>query len=49
VMGLPLCHLARSLRKVGITPPKDIPAGCQSSLSYACPISSRVLNGEPIG
>jgi len=49
VMGLPLCHLARSLRRVGITPPKDIPAGCQASLSYACPISSRVLNGEPIG
>jgi septum formation protein len=49
VMGLPLCHLARSLRSVNISPKRDIPAACQSALQYRCPISSRVLQGEEIG
>jgi septum formation protein len=46
VMGLPLCHLARSLRKLDVTPATDIAAACQSALSYACPISAAVLRGE---
>lgn len=49
VMGLPLCHLTRSLRAVDISPRTDIPAECQSALQYNCPIHSRVLGGEEIG
>jgi septum formation protein len=49
VMGLPLCHLTRSLRKLGIAPTTDIATECQSALSYACPISSAVLAGEMLG
>jgi septum formation protein len=49
VMGLPLCHLQRALRKVDIVPATDLPAGCQATLQYECPIFSRVLAGEDIG
>ena len=49
VMGLPLCHLTRSLRKLGVAPTTDIAAECQSALRYACPISSAVLRGEMAG
>ena len=49
VMGLPLCHLARSLHKLDIAPKTDIAAECQSALNYACPIYSAVLRGETIG
>jgi len=49
VMGLPLCHLVRSLDKLGIPPLLDVPAGCQSALNYPCPISAAVLRGETAG
>ncbi len=49
VMGLPLCHLTRTLRPLDITPRTDIPAECQSSLNYTCPISAAVLRGEQVG
>ena len=49
VMGLPLCHLARSLHKLEIAPRTDIAAACQAALGYACPISSAVLCGEMVG
>jgi MAF protein len=49
VMGLPLCHLARALRGLDISPKTDIAAECQSALHYECPIFSRVLAGEEIG
>jgi septum formation protein len=49
VMGLPLCHLTRSLHKLDIAPRSDIAAECQSALGYACPISSAVLRGEMVG
>ena len=49
VMGLPLCHLTRSLRKLDIAPRTEIAAECQSALGYACPISSAVLRGEAVG
>jgi len=49
VMGLPLCHLTRTLRPFGIAPLKDIAAECQSWLNYACPIFARVLQGERVG
>ena len=49
VMGLPLCHLARSLHRLDIAPNSDIAAACQSALGYACPISGAVLRGEMVG
>jgi MAF protein len=49
VMGLPLCHLARSLQKIDIAPRYDIAEECQSALKYACPISAAVLRGEKVG
>jgi MAF protein len=61
VMGLPLCHLTRSLHKLAVSPGGDnatgsyiapgsnIAAACQSALGYACPISAAVLGGEMVG
>ena len=49
VMGLPLCHLMRGLRQLDIFPRTDLPAECQSSLNYTCPVSSAILRGENVG
>jgi len=49
VMGLPLCHLVRTLARLGLTPPANVPAGCQAALDYRCPISAAVLRGETVG
>ena len=49
VMGLPLCHMLRSLLHLRIVPPVDIPAGCQAYLHYTCPITAAVLRGEEVG
>ena len=49
VMGLPLCHLTRTLRSFDIRPLTDIAARCQSWLNYDCQISAAVLRGEQVG
>lgn len=49
VMGLPLCHLARSLRQFGLTTDVDIAAACRENLKYECPISHAVLEGQRLG
>lgn len=49
VMGLPLCHLVRTMHKLGTTPPVDVAAACQASLEYNCPVSSGILRGEDLG
>ena len=49
VMGLPLCHLTRALRKMDITPNADIPNNCQTYLHYQCPVSRSILRGEQAG
>lgn len=49
VMGLPLCHLARSLGRFGLAPTSDVAANCQGALKYPCPIWRAVLNGEQLG
>lgn len=46
VMGLPLCHLVRALRRFDVYPSADVPAACQSFLNYSCPVSSAILSGE---
>jgi len=49
VMGMPLCHLERILKKMGIVQPDNFSAVCQNNLKYTCPIFQRVMNGEEIG
>lgn len=49
VMGLPLCHLERTLRKMGFGSRQQVPYRCQRELAYTCPIFKRVLAGEDIG
>ncbi len=46
VMGLPLCHLARALAKMGQKAKTDVPAQCQATLAYDCPIYETILNDE---
>jgi MAF protein len=46
VMGLPLCHLLRRLRRLGVDAANDLPAACQRFLSYACPVSETILKEE---
>lgn len=46
VMGLPLCHLVRSMRRLGLEPAADVPDACQSHNAYACDVYLQVLGGE---
>lgn len=48
VMGLPLCHILRALRRFEISPAANVPAACQSLLKYECPVSSVILSGETV-
>jgi len=43
VMGLPLCHLLRRLRRLGVEPVNDLPGMCQTFLAYDCPVSEMIL------
>lgn len=38
VMGLPLCHLARNLGRLGMHPLADVARACQKELAYACKV-----------
>jgi len=49
VMGLPMCHLLRTLQKLDIQPDANVPAACQSLLNYECPVSRSILRGETVG
>jgi septum formation protein len=46
VMGLPLCHLQRSLLRFALQ--TDLPARCQAHLEYACPVSAAILGGQAV-
>jgi septum formation protein len=46
VMGLPLCHVTRSLRKPGVEAPNDVPVLCQAHLRYDCPVFERILMSD---
>lgn len=43
VMGLPLCHLARSLYQLDLKPAKNVPQACQAALGYDCPVYGVIL------
>ncbi|MBW8010150.1 MAG: septum formation protein Maf [Chloroflexi bacterium] len=46
VVGLPLCHLVRTLKKMGAASGEEIPQSCQKALDYECPVYERILIGE---
>jgi MAF protein len=43
VIGLPLCHLKRTLAKWNLSFDADLPAACQAFLKYDCPVTEEVL------
>jgi MAF protein len=45
VMGLPLCHVIRMMRKMESPPHADAPVKCQVLLEYQCPVSRAILSG----
>jgi MAF protein len=49
VMGLPLCHLARTAQKLNLTPLPGLPSRCQAALGYECNIHDAILCGDIIG
>ncbi len=46
VMGLPLCHVARALRQLGVEPISDVPVVCQRYLNYQCPVFESILTSN---
>jgi len=46
VVGLPLCHLTRTLERAGVLARADVPRNCQHTLQYDCPIFHHVLSGR---
>jgi MAF protein len=46
VVGLPLCHLARALRKFDVELAANLPLACQSTIGYECPIYQALLQLE---
>jgi MAF protein len=45
VMGLPVCHVIRLMRKMDIQPNTDFFLTCETLLEYECPVSNAILNG----
>ena len=43
VVGLPLCHLLRLLRRAQIEPPRDVPMACQQHHAYECDVTAEIL------
>ncbi|HTP07822.1 MAG TPA: Maf family protein [Anaerolineae bacterium] len=48
VMGLPLCHVVRALRRLGVAIPNDVPTLCQAHTQYECPVFESILT-SPTG
>ncbi len=46
VMGLPLCHVVRTMQKGDINPPVDVALNCQKNLGYKCPVYEAILQGK---
>lgn len=45
VMGLPLCHLERTLQRLGEGSNPETPRTCQENLEYYCPVYESILSG----
>ena len=46
VMGLPVCHVIRLMRKMDLQPDTDFFRSCETLLEYECPVSRAILSGE---
>ena len=46
VMGLPLCHLVRLMRRRGIRAVNDVPAACQAHTHYTCGLHPQILGTD---
>jgi MAF protein len=46
VVGLPLCHLVRTLQKLEIKPQYDVPRACQKELDFHCPVYQDIFRGN---
>lgn len=46
VVGLPLCHLERGLRALGIVPPVNVPDTCRNFNNDDCDIAAAILAGK---
>lgn len=46
VMGLPLCHVVRALRRWGWQPRADVPQACQAFIPYDCPVFPTILESR---
>lgn len=44
VIGLPLCHIARTLRRLNIEIPVNVSDVCQLHLEYDCPVHESILS-----
>jgi MAF protein len=44
VMGLPMCHVTRVLKKFDVAVNENIPTACQSLLNYDCKVYDGILN-----
>ena len=42
VMGFPICHVLRLLRRAGITPLVNVPQHCLVELGYDCPVYAKI-------
>ncbi len=45
VMGLPMCHVVRSLRRLGVDLPPSEPLGCRIQYGYHCAIAEEAMPG----
>ncbi len=45
VVGLPLCHLTRTLHTMGVRLTVSTPAVCQRHFDHRCPVYRQILNG----
>lgn len=46
VIGLPLCHLQRSLQKWALSFENDLSKACQNHLAYECPVTAKILGWQ---
>jgi MAF protein len=46
VVGLPICHIVRTMRKFGEEPVFDVPSRCQAHTGYDCDVYPEILRDE---
>jgi hypothetical protein len=44
-MGLPMCHVVRNLRRLGVTLPPTLPTNCEIRYGYSCDLIEYVMPG----